>query len=104
MPEQLASNGIADRCRVVHHPREQVVQHGATRERRGALLGDPVVEHAQPLDGLPALELAGTIVTVLLVLLTIALRQGFLIDLALVLAALQLVGALVYVRALERGV
>jgi multisubunit Na+/H+ antiporter MnhF subunit len=59
---------------------------------------------SDPLDGLPALELAGTIVTVLLVLLTIALREGFLIDLALVLAALQLVGALVYVRALERGV
>jgi multisubunit Na+/H+ antiporter MnhF subunit len=59
---------------------------------------------SEPLDSLPALELAGTIVTVLLVLLTIALREGFLIDLALVLAALQLVGALVYVRAFERGV
>lgn len=60
--------------------------------------------HSEPLDGLPALELAGVIVTVVLVLLTIALREPFLIDLALVLAALQLVGALIYVRALERGV
>ena len=59
---------------------------------------------SEPLDGLPALELAGAIVTVVLVLLTIALRESFLIDLALVLAALQLVGALIYVRALERGV
>jgi multisubunit Na+/H+ antiporter MnhF subunit len=58
---------------------------------------------SEPLDGLPALELAGVIVTVALVLLTIGLRESFLIDLALVLAALQLIGALIYVRALERG-
>ena len=59
---------------------------------------------SEPLDALPALELAGTIVTLVLVLLTIGLREPFLIDLALVLAALQFVGALVYVRALERGI
>jgi hypothetical protein len=58
---------------------------------------------SEPLEALPALELASTIVTLLFLLLTVALREPFLVDLALVLAGLQLVGALIYARTLERG-
>lgn len=54
-------------------------------------------------DGLVALELAGVLVTLVLVVLAQGFQRGIYVDLALVLAALQLVGGLVFTRALERG-
>lgn len=57
-----------------------------------------------PLEGLVALELAGTVVTVVFVLLAQGFHRGIYVDLALVLAALQLVGGLAFARAFERGV
>lgn len=54
-------------------------------------------------DGLVALELAGVVVTLALVLLAQGFERGIYVDLALVLAGLQLVGGLVFTRALERG-
>jgi multisubunit Na+/H+ antiporter MnhF subunit len=56
------------------------------------------------LEGLVALELAGIIVTLVFVLLAQGFERSIYADLALVLAPLQFVGALAYVRVFERGV
>jgi multisubunit Na+/H+ antiporter MnhF subunit len=58
---------------------------------------------AEPLEGLVALELAGVVVTAAFVCLAQGFERTTYIDLALVLAPLQFVGALVFVRLLERG-
>ncbi len=55
-----------------------------------------------PHDALVALQLAGTISVLALVLLTLGFHRPF-IDLALVLALLSGVGALTFVRFLEHG-
>ena len=57
-----------------------------------------VLLRAQLLDGLVALELSSSIVTVVLVLLAEGFHRSSYFELPLVLAALGLVGALVYVR------
>jgi multisubunit Na+/H+ antiporter MnhF subunit len=56
-----------------------------------------------PLEGLVALELSGLVVTASLVCLAQGFDRSTYIDLALVLAPLQFVGTLVFVRMLERG-
>jgi multicomponent Na+:H+ antiporter subunit F len=56
-----------------------------------------------PVDGLIALELAGTTGTAILLLLAEFLHRQPFIDLALILAVLSFVGSLVFARLLERG-
>lgn len=56
-----------------------------------------------PIDGLIALELAGTTGTAVLLLLAEYLHRQPFVDLALVLAVLSFVGSLVFARLLERG-
>jgi multicomponent Na+:H+ antiporter subunit F len=56
-----------------------------------------------PMDGLAALELAGTIGTAIFLLLAQAVHRQPFVDLALVFAVLSFVGALAFARLLERG-
>ncbi|MGN6276271.1 MAG: monovalent cation/H+ antiporter complex subunit F [Solirubrobacterales bacterium] len=56
-----------------------------------------------PIDGLIALEIAGTTGTAILLLLAEFVHRQSFVDLALIFAPLSLVGALVFVRLLERG-
>lgn len=56
-----------------------------------------------PIDGLVALETAGTVGTAILLLLSQALHRQPFVDLALVFAVLSFVGALAFARLLERG-
>lgn len=56
------------------------------------------------LDGLVALELGSTVVTVLFVVLAQGFERSIYADVALVLAMLQFVGGLLFVRVLERGI
>lgn len=62
-----------------------------------------VLARAAVLEGLVALEIAGSIVTIVFLLLAQGFGRTIYVDLALVLAPLQFVGALVFVRMLERG-
>jgi multisubunit Na+/H+ antiporter MnhF subunit len=59
---------------------------------------------ADPLHGLVALELAGTVATAVLLLLSVGFHRQSFVDLALVLAVLTFGGALSFVRLLERRV
>jgi multisubunit Na+/H+ antiporter MnhF subunit len=54
------------------------------------------------LDGLVALELAGVITTVILLLLAEGFHRQSFVDLAVVFAVLQFAGSLAFVRMLER--
>jgi multisubunit Na+/H+ antiporter MnhF subunit len=56
------------------------------------------------LEGLVALELASIVVTLVFVILAQGFDRSIYVDLALVLAPLQFVGGLAFVRVLERGV
>lgn len=56
-----------------------------------------------PLQGLVGLELAGTVATLVFMLLAEGLARPIYWDLALVIAVLQFAGALVFVRLLIRG-
>ena len=56
-----------------------------------------------PLEGLVALELAGTVATLLLMLLAEGFGRSVYWSVALVLAPLQFIGALAFVRLLIRG-
>ena len=62
-----------------------------------------VVLRDSVLEAVVALELAGVVVTMVLLLLAQGFGRTIYVDLALVLAPLQFVGALVFVRMLERG-
>ncbi|HYY32538.1 MAG TPA: monovalent cation/H+ antiporter complex subunit F [Gaiellaceae bacterium] len=62
-----------------------------------------IVLRDSALEGLVALELAGVVVTMVLLLLAQGFGRTIYVDLALVLAPLQFVGGLVFVRMLERG-
>lgn len=62
-----------------------------------------VLARAAVLEGLVALEIAGSIVTIVFLLIAQGFGRTIYVDLALVLAPLQFVGALVFVRMLERG-
>jgi multicomponent Na+:H+ antiporter subunit F len=55
-----------------------------------------------PMDRLVGLELAGTVNTLILLVLAEAYHQAIFFDLALVLALLSFAGGLVFVRLLER--
>jgi multisubunit Na+/H+ antiporter MnhF subunit len=55
-----------------------------------------------PLDGLVALELAGVLTTVVLLLLAEGFHRQPFVDLAVVFAVLQFAGSLAFVRMLER--
>jgi multisubunit Na+/H+ antiporter MnhF subunit len=57
---------------------------------------------APPPHGLVALELAGVLVTTILMLLSEGFRRQPFIDLAVVLAPLSLVGSLTFARLMER--
>jgi multisubunit Na+/H+ antiporter MnhF subunit len=59
---------------------------------------------AGPLDGLVALELAGVLSSVELLLLAEGTRRQPFVDLALVLAVMAFIGSLAFARLLERGV
>lgn len=61
-----------------------------------------VVFRAAVMDRLIALELAGTIITLLIVVLAVGLGRTSLFDLALALALLSVPNILVYVYFLER--
>jgi multisubunit Na+/H+ antiporter MnhF subunit len=56
-----------------------------------------------PIDGLIALELAGTTGTAILLLLAEHLHRQPFADLAIVFAAVSFVGSLAFARLLERG-
>jgi multicomponent Na+:H+ antiporter subunit F len=56
------------------------------------------------MDRLVALELAGTIDTLILVALAVGFRRDIYIDLALALALLSFAGGMVFARFLERWV
>ncbi|MGN6663051.1 MAG: monovalent cation/H+ antiporter complex subunit F [Solirubrobacterales bacterium] len=56
-----------------------------------------------PVDGLIALELSGTVGTTILLLLSEHLRRQPFADLAIVFAVLSFVGSLAFARLLERG-
>lgn len=58
--------------------------------------------YAGPLSGLAALEVAGPLVTAILMLLAESFRRQPFIDLAAVFAVLSIVGAFVFARMLER--
>jgi multisubunit Na+/H+ antiporter MnhF subunit len=60
-----------------------------------ALLSDPA-------GGLPAVELAGVLLSTILVLLAEGLRRQPFIDLAVVFAPMSLVGSLLFARLMER--
>jgi multisubunit Na+/H+ antiporter MnhF subunit len=55
-----------------------------------------------PDDGLVALQMAGVVTTVALLLMAKALDRGILADLALILAVASFVGGLAYATLLER--
>ena len=55
-----------------------------------------------PDDGLVALQMAGVVTTVALLLMAEALGRGILADLALILAVASFVGGLAYATLLER--
>jgi multicomponent Na+:H+ antiporter subunit F len=55
-----------------------------------------------PMDRLVGLELAGTVNTLILLVLAEAYHQAIFFDLAVVLALLSFAGGLVFVRLLER--
>jgi multisubunit Na+/H+ antiporter MnhF subunit len=57
---------------------------------------------AGPLSGLAALQVAGGLTTSILILLAEAYRRQPFIDLALVFAALALVGNIIFARIMER--
>jgi multisubunit Na+/H+ antiporter MnhF subunit len=57
---------------------------------------------ANPASGLIAMELAGTIVTSILLVLAAGVHRQSFVDLALVFAALSFTGALAFARLLER--
>lgn len=61
-----------------------------------------VVCRAGPMDGLVAMQLAGTIATLILVVLAQGLGRPALFDLALALALLSLPGMLIFAYFLER--
>jgi multisubunit Na+/H+ antiporter MnhF subunit len=63
-----------------------------------------VAYRGSALEGVVALELAGVVVTLVFVVLAQGFDRAIYVDLALVLAPLQFVGALAFVRVLERGV
>ena len=63
-----------------------------------------IVFRAAPLDRLIALELAGTITTLLVVTLAQGLGRPSIFDLALALALLSVPGTLVYTYFLERWI
>jgi multisubunit Na+/H+ antiporter MnhF subunit len=56
----------------------------------------------EPPHGLAALELAGVLLTTILILLAEGLHRQPFIDLAVVFAPLSLVGSLLYARLMER--
>jgi multisubunit Na+/H+ antiporter MnhF subunit len=58
--------------------------------------------YAGPLAGLAALQVAGGLTTSILILLAEAFRRQPFIDLALVFAALTIVGGIIFARILER--
>ncbi|MGN6254798.1 MAG: monovalent cation/H+ antiporter complex subunit F [Solirubrobacterales bacterium] len=57
----------------------------------------------EPVDGLIALELSGTVGTAILLLLSEHLHRQPFADLAIVFAVLSFVGSLAFARLLERG-
>lgn len=59
---------------------------------------------ARPEHGLVSLELAGVLLSTILVLLAEGLHRQPFIDLAVVFAPMSLVGALFFARVMERGV
>jgi multicomponent Na+:H+ antiporter subunit F len=63
-----------------------------------------VCMRGSPLDRLVALELAGTIDTLILLTLAIGFDRDIYVDLALALALLSLAGGLVFARFMERWV
>jgi multisubunit Na+/H+ antiporter MnhF subunit len=63
-----------------------------------------VAARATIADAVVALEAASSVAVLALMLLAEGLHETFLWDLAIVLAALQLPGALLFTRTLERGV
>jgi multicomponent Na+:H+ antiporter subunit F len=63
-----------------------------------------VCVRGEPLDALVALEVASTITTLVLLLVAQGYRRDPFMDLALVSAVLSFVGALAFVRFLERWV
>lgn len=58
--------------------------------------------YAGPLSGLAALQVAGGLMTSILILLAEAFRRQPFIDLALVFAVLSVIGGIVFARILER--
>lgn len=57
---------------------------------------------ADAVDGLAAVEVAGSVVAAILVLLAEGLRRQAFVDLALVLAPLSVVGGIAFARMMER--
>lgn len=57
-----------------------------------------------PMDGVVVLEVAGVVATTVLLLMSEGLHRQTFVDLALVFAVLSLIGALAFVRMLERRV
>jgi multicomponent Na+:H+ antiporter subunit F len=58
--------------------------------------------YAGPLSGLAALQVAGGLMTSILILLAEAFRRQPFVDLALVFAVLSVIGGIVFARILER--
>ena len=61
-----------------------------------------VAFYAGPLSGLAALQVAGGLTTAILILLAESFRRQPFIDLAVVFAAVTLVGGIIFARILER--
>jgi len=69
----------------------------------GVVLCGLVAWRRAPFEALVALELAGTLVTMVLVCLTVGFQRSVYGDLPVVAAVLNWVGSLVYVRFLDRS-
>jgi multicomponent Na+:H+ antiporter subunit F len=68
----------------------------------GLVLCGLVCVHGTPMDRLVGLEMAGTVNTLILIVLAEGYHQAIFFDLAVVLALLSFAGGLVFARLLER--